>query len=158
MNSLSFAALPGDLILEVTSYLSSRTDILNLALSSKHLFTSTCPVLYAYVHLGTAEQCQRTLSMLRSRPDVARHVQKLYIRFSSASSHYMVNINGVTISAMLRELAPKLDVLHTFIWDADEIPQCDDMWFALRMSCPRLRTLGTCYGSVIPSQRSHVCT
>lgn len=156
MNSLSFAALPGDLILEVTSYLSSKTDILNLVLSSKHLFNSTCPALYAYVHLGTAEQCQRTLSMLRSRPDVARHVQKLYIRFSSTSSHYMVNINGVTISAMLRELAPKLDVLHTFIWDADEIPECDDMWFALRMSCPQLRTLGTCYGSVIPSQRSHL--
>ncbi|KAG1829586.1 hypothetical protein EV424DRAFT_1316651 [Suillus variegatus] len=155
MNSPNLAALPDDLLLEVTSCLSSRADVLNLALSSKYLFTSTCPVLYAHVHLGTAEQCQRTLSMLRSRPDVARHIQKLHIRFS-ASSNYMVDINGITISAMLRELAPKLDVLHTFIWDADEIPQCDDMWFALRMSCPRLRTLGTCYGSVIPSQRSHL--
>ncbi|KAG1812183.1 uncharacterized protein BJ212DRAFT_1372017 [Suillus subaureus] len=156
MNSLKFAALPGDLLLEVTSCLSSRTDVLNLALSSKHLFTSICPVLYARVHLGTAEQCQRTLSMLRSCPNVARHVQKLYIRFSSTSSDYMVDINGIAISALLRELAPKLDALHTFIWDADEIPQCDDMWFALRMSCPGLRTLGTCYGSVIPSQRSHL--
>lgn len=156
MNSLNLAALPVELLLEVTSCLPSRTDILNLALSSKHLFTSTCPVLYAHVHLGTAEQCQRTLSMLRSRPDVARHIQKLYIRFSSASSDYMVDVNGIAISALLRELAPKLDALHTFIWDADEIPQCDDMWFALRMSCPRLRTLGTCYGSVIPSQRSHL--
>lgn len=156
MNSLNLAALPGDLLLEVASWLSSRTDILNLALSSKHLFTSTCPVLYAHVHLGTAEQCQRTLSMLHSRPNIARHIQKLYIRFSS-SSDYMLDINGIAISALLRKLAPKLDVLHTFIWDADEIPQCDDMWFALRMSCPRLRTLGTCYGSVIPSQRSHVC-
>ncbi|KAG1739270.1 hypothetical protein EDB19DRAFT_1635797 [Suillus lakei] len=156
MNSLNLAALPGDLLLEVTSRLSSRTDILNLALSSKHLFASTCPVLYAHVHLGTAEQCQRTLSMLRSRPNVARHIQKLYIRFSSASSSYIADINGIAISALVRELAPKLDALHTFIWDADEIPQCDDMWFALRMSCPRLRTLGTCYGSVIPSQRSHL--
>jgi len=156
MSSSNFSTLPGDLLLEVTSCLSSRTDILNLALSSKHLFASTCPVLYAHVHLGTAEQCQRTLSMLRSSPNVARHVQKLYIRFSSASSDYMVDINGIAISALLRELAPRLDALHTFIWDADEIPQCDDMWFALRMSCPRLRTLGTCYGSVIPSQRSHL--
>ncbi|KAG2154510.1 uncharacterized protein EDB93DRAFT_1081328 [Suillus bovinus] len=154
--SLNLAALPDDLLFEVTSCLSSRTDILNLALSSKYLFTSTCSALYAQVHLGTAEQCQRTLSMLRSRPDVARHIQKLHVRFSSASSDYMVDVNGITISALLRELAPKLDALHTFIWDADEIPQCDDMWFALRMSCPRLRTLGTCYGSVIPSQRSHL--
>lgn len=151
---MNLAALPGDLLLEVASCLSSRTDILNLALSSKHLFTSTCPILYTHVHLGTAEQCQRTLSMLHSCPNVARHIQKLYIRFSS--SKFMVDINGIAISALLRELAPKLDALHTFIWDADEIPQCDDMWFALRMSCPRLRTLGTCYGSVIPSQRSHL--
>jgi hypothetical protein len=71
--------------------------------------------------------------MLHSRPNIARHIQKLYIRFSS-SSDYMLDINGIAISALLRELAPKLDVLHTFIWDADEIPQCDDMWFALRMS------------------------
>ncbi|KAG1751339.1 uncharacterized protein EDB91DRAFT_601103 [Suillus paluster] len=156
MNSPNLATLPGDLLLEVTSCLSSRIDILNLALSSQHLFASTCPVLYAHVHLGTAEQCQRTLSMLHSRPNIARHVQKLYIRFSSGSSDYMTDLNGIAISGLLRELAPKLDALHTFIWDANEIPQCDDMWFALRVSCPRLRTLGTCYGSVIPSQHSHL--
>lgn len=156
MISPNLATLPADLLLEVTSCLSSRTDILNLALSSKHLFASICPVLYAHVHLGTAEQCQRTLSMLRSRPNVARHVQKLYIRFSSGSSGFMADINGIAISVLLRDLAPKLDALHTFIWDASEIPQCDDMWFALRVSCPRLRTLGTCYGSVMPSQRSHL--
>lgn len=73
--------------------------------------------------------------MLCSRPDIARHVQKLHIRFSSSRTTYLADINGIAISQLLRELAPKLDALHTFIWDADEIPQCDEMWFALRMSC-----------------------
>jgi len=73
--------------------------------------------------------------MLYSRPDIARHVQKLHVRFSPGCPDHMADINGIVVSALLRDLAPKLDALHTFIWDADEIPQCDDMWFALRMSC-----------------------
>ncbi|OAX37349.1 hypothetical protein K503DRAFT_719896 [Rhizopogon vinicolor AM-OR11-026] len=156
MDPLNLTALPPDLLLEVISCLPSRTDILNLALSSKVLFTNACAILYAHVHLGTTEQCQRTLSMLCSRPGIARHVQKLQIRFSSSRPTYFADINGITISTLLRELAPKLDALHTFIWDADEIPQCDEMWFALRMSCPRLRTIGMCYGSVMPDEHSHL--
>ena len=77
--------------------------------------------------------------MLYSRPDIARHVQKLQIRFSSSRPTFLVaDVNGITISRLLRELASKLDALHTFIWDADEIPHCDDMWFALRMSYVRI--------------------
>ncbi|KAG2064814.1 hypothetical protein BDR04DRAFT_1162130 [Suillus decipiens] len=127
MNSLNLAALPGDLLLaKVTSFLTSRMDILNLALSR----ANTCspahpPVSYAHVHLGTAEQRQRTLSMLRSCLNVARLIQKLYNRFSSTSSDYMVD--GIMISALLRELPPKLDAPHVLTWDMDEISQCDDM-------------------------------
>lgn len=72
--------------------------------------------------------------MLIDHPDIARHVQKLLIRFSEIPKARSINCNGYIISALVQRLAHSLDALHTFIWDADEIPQRDDMWFALRIS------------------------
>ena len=70
--------------------------------------------------------------MLNHRPDIARHVQKLLVRFSTGPGTR--SIDWYMVSSLVHRLAHTLDVLHTFIWDADEIPQRDDMWFALRMS------------------------
>ncbi|KAF9227209.1 hypothetical protein BS17DRAFT_793737 [Gyrodon lividus] len=146
--------LPFDLIHEVASYLDSKATILQLALSSKYLFLSLCPALYSDVQLDNAEQCYATLSMLNHHPDIARHVQKLVIRFSANSPIHSQDLIGCMVSSWVQRLASNLDALHTFIWDAEEIPQCDDMWFALRMSCPRLRTIGTSYGAELPKSHS----
>ncbi|KIK98480.1 hypothetical protein PAXRUDRAFT_31160 [Paxillus rubicundulus Ve08.2h10] len=146
--------IPFDLIHEVAGYLDSKASVLQLALSSKHLFLSLCPSLYCNVQLDSAQQCVATLSMLNIRPDIARHVRKLVIRFSPSSAIHSEDLNGCTVSSLVKCLASKLDSLHTFIWDAEEIPQCDDMWFALRMSCPRLRTVGTAYGAELPKSHS----
>lgn len=72
--------------------------------------------------------------MLNRRPDVARHVQKLLVRFSTAPKARLIDDDGYIIPVLVQRLARTLDALHTFIWDADEIPQRDDMWFALRVS------------------------
>ncbi|KIJ68133.1 hypothetical protein HYDPIDRAFT_148467 [Hydnomerulius pinastri MD-312] len=94
--------------------------------------------------------------MLLRRPSIARHVQKLVIRFSPSSRRHSLDLNGYVISNLVQRLASKLDALNTFIWDAEEIPQCDDIWFALRMSCPRLRTIGISYGSELPKTHSYL--
>lgn len=103
-------------------------------MQSEHLFLSLCSALYDDVKLDSAEQCEATLSMLDCRPEIARHVQKLYIRFSPSSSKHSLDLNGYIVSNLVQRVAPRLDALNTFVWDAEEIPQCDDMWFALRMS------------------------
>ena len=72
--------------------------------------------------------------MLLRRPDIARHVQKLLLRFSTGPRARSSDYNGYMVSSLAYCLAHTLDALHTFIWDADEIPERDDMWFALRMS------------------------
>lgn len=72
--------------------------------------------------------------MLNNHPDIARHVQKLLVRFSTGLRAPSIDYNGYIVSSIVQRLAHSLDALHTFIWDADEIPQRDDMWLALRIS------------------------
>ncbi|EGO25734.1 hypothetical protein SERLADRAFT_408008 [Serpula lacrymans var. lacrymans S7.9] len=133
-DSLRLAGLPGDLLLEIASYLHSRSDILHLGLS-----------------------CVNTLAMLFRRPDIARHVQKLFIRFDHVRSPGESEVvDGYLISSAVRKAAAKLDALNTFVWDGNEGPPFDDMWFALRMSCPQLRTIGTTVGSTLPNPNSHL--
>ncbi|KAH7888860.1 hypothetical protein F5I97DRAFT_1856149 [Phlebopus sp. FC_14] len=150
------AGLPADLILEIAQHLDSKANVVHLALSSKHLFLSICPTLYSSVQLDSAEQCETTLTMLDQRPCIARHVRKLVIRFLPRSTTHSLDLNGHIVSNLVQRLASKLDALNAFIWDAEEIPQRDDMWFALRMSCPRLRTIGVAYGSELPESHSYL--
>jgi hypothetical protein len=44
-------------------------------------------------------------------------------------------LENESVSAAVRVLAAskKLDALVKFIWDTDEVPLHEDMWFALRM-------------------------
>lgn len=72
--------------------------------------------------------------MLIRRPDIARHVQKLLVRFATGPKVYSIDYNGYMVSSLVHRLAHNLDALHIFVWDADETPQRDDMWLALRMS------------------------
>lgn len=145
----SLATLPADVVFEVSRYLDLKADILNFALAGNGLLFSLLPAVYDDVCLDSLVQCEATLAMLNREPSIARHIQTLTVRFSGSP-----HAGGLLISDLLRTLAPKLDALHTFIWDAEEIPQCDDMWLALRMSCPRLHTIGTSYGAKLPDSHS----
>ncbi|KAG8214059.1 hypothetical protein J3R82DRAFT_10816 [Butyriboletus roseoflavus] len=102
------------------------------------------------------EQCHSTLTMLNKHPDIARHVQKLLVRFSAYPRARSIDTNSYIVSSLVQYLAHTLDAIHTFIWDADEIPQRDGMWFALRISCPRLTTVGTSYGAELPESHSNL--
>jgi hypothetical protein len=112
--------------------------------------------------------------MLFRRPDIARHVIRLFIRPDKGRRLYRTEER--LVSATIRKVAVRLDAMNTFVWDGEEIPRCDDMWFALRMlwvlfwcptvvetlihpiriSCPHLRYIGTTIGYNVPSINSHV--
>ncbi|KAK7045618.1 hypothetical protein VNI00_007451 [Paramarasmius palmivorus] len=154
--SLAFA--PGDLLLEIAGYLDSRTDVFNFSLTNNRVFTNVSSILYAAVILSSAEQCTATLAMLSRRRDIARHVRELIIRPRSKKPSNHQFFDTVVASAAVREcaIAFTLDALSKFTWDSDELPYCDDMWFALRVCCPRLNYISTSIGSVMPKLNSHL--
>src|SRR6266404_5154996 len=93
-----------------------------------------------------------TLGMLHTRPDHARHIRSLGISTDSSPSP---DVHGhghgygrwtakwgrgalpdaTLVSAAVRQAARNLEVLRTFVWDGEELPTQDDMWFALSTSC-----------------------
>ncbi|KAI0355544.1 hypothetical protein OH77DRAFT_1520662, partial [Trametes cingulata] len=75
----SLESLPAEILLEVSNYLTSRSDVLQLSQVSSTLYTKVVPALYADVDLHGAEQCERTLGMIAQYPQVARHVRKLAV-------------------------------------------------------------------------------
>ncbi|KAI3609467.1 hypothetical protein WG66_001240 [Moniliophthora roreri] len=154
--SLAFA--PGDLLLEIAGYLDTRMDLFNFCSTNNRIFTNVSSILYAEVVLSSAEQCKATLAMLSRRRDIARHVRELIIRPRSKkpSSHQF--FDAVVASAAVREcaIAFTLDALAKFTWDSDELPYFDDMWFALRVCCPRLKHISTSIGSILPALNSHL--
>ncbi|KAG6832838.1 hypothetical protein H0H87_000192 [Tephrocybe sp. NHM501043] len=137
---------PGDLLIEIALALDSRADILNLCLTnslisplikSSLIYSHVAAVLYETVILNDVEQCTTTLLMLSKRPLLARHVRELIVRPRSSIDFS----RGVSVSLLasmaVRDAAvtQRLDALSKFIWDADEKPYHEDMWFALRMGC-----------------------
>ncbi|KAJ7594558.1 hypothetical protein C8J56DRAFT_927034 [Mycena floridula] len=159
--SSGFASLPPDLQLEITSWLDTRGDILNLCLTSNHVFGIVSSVLYASVTLNTGEHCVRTLQMLARRPDIGRHVRELIVRPKKSKSlsrqNFSFHENSVASEAV-RTVASSmcLEALTTFAWDDEELAFHDDMWFALRVGCPQLRCISTSVGSFLPSAHSHL--
>jgi hypothetical protein len=134
--------LPGDLLLEITSWFHSRNDILHLAQTvgllvlallfdrkysrhsqSSRIYANVTPVLYANVTLGTTRQCIQTLQMLYNCPEIARHTKRLSVRPDHDLS---------LVPPIIQKAAVRLDALNTFEWDADEMPD-EDLWFVLRM-------------------------
>ncbi|TFY50188.1 hypothetical protein EVG20_g11667 [Dentipellis fragilis] len=67
-----------------------------------------------------------------------------------------VLLDGYRISAAVRRAAHNMEILRAFVWDGEELPPNDDMWFALRICCTRLKYIGTAFGSVLPSPKSHL--
>ncbi|PFH53722.1 hypothetical protein AMATHDRAFT_137017 [Amanita thiersii Skay4041] len=156
--SSPLAATPGDLLLEIARWLDSRLDLLNFCLTAQHVFYNVSPLLYKNVTLNTIDQCSSTLRMLHHRPDISRHVRELIVRPQAKWKSKTTMIENELVSAAIRSLAisARLEALIKFIWDTDEMPLNEDMWFALRMGCPQLRYVGTSIGSRLPSTNSHL--
>lgn len=149
---LTFA--PGDLLIEIAAALESRSDLLNFCLTvrlfnperyvsflnsiqCKYIYSTISTVLYETVILNNAEQCTLTLAMLQRRPDIARHVRVLVVRPQAKRPSRDGVLVSQEASGAVRDVAAtmRLDALTKFIWDGDEKPYHEDMWFALRMGC-----------------------
>jgi len=112
--------------------------------------------------------------MLTRHVDIARHVRELTIRLLPEHAVLSTNDRQAVCTAVVNIASSKaLDALRKFVWDADELPCDEDMWFALRVgyvismdlsllsslcsfSCPQLRFIGASFGSLLPNLNSHV--
>ncbi|KAF7361646.1 hypothetical protein MVEN_00508000 [Mycena venus] len=153
----SFSAAPADLLLEISSHLEYRLDLLNLCLTSKNFFSSIAgPTLYRCVVLLTASQCTSTLGMLKRRKDIARHVRELIVRPSRSSDQTVLDSRAASVAVAEIAASKCLDALRKFTWWDDEIAFHEEMWFALRMCCPRLKYLSTSMGAYFPPPTSQL--
>ncbi|KAG6811141.1 hypothetical protein H0H92_008796 [Tricholoma furcatifolium] len=145
------AHAPSDLLIEIALALDSQADILNLGLTTE-------PTVANSVTLKSIEQCNLTLWMLSQRPDIACHVRELYIKPSSSPDCKQSISVSLLASAAVRDAASTqyFDTLWKFVWDAEEKPYNEDMWFALRIGCPQLRYIGTSVGRQLPAHSSHL--
>ncbi|KAI0704983.1 hypothetical protein C8T65DRAFT_578005 [Cerioporus squamosus] len=151
--------LPAEILLEVTSYLTSRSHILHLSQVSSSVHAKVVPALYADVELHGAEQCERTLGMLQRRPDVARHIRRLSVYpEDEVSSRPREQLkawdNAGVVSRCVMKVAAHLDALSHFEWDGEDMLPDDRMWAELRARCPRLRHVGTTFGCFLPRPTS----
>ncbi len=88
--------------------------------------------------------------MLHARPGRARHVRSLSVcpdstsvgrgtgsSSSSSSSRWGRSAlpDAYAVSSAVLSVARHLEVLRYFVWDGEELPPFDDMWFALRILC-----------------------
>nr|GAT58528.1 predicted protein [Mycena chlorophos] len=143
---MSLAALPGDLLLELAAAIDVRADVRSLAVTSKSVWANVAPALYQKVVLRSAEQTTRTLSMLKQHSSIARHVRELVI--SPSHSNYMESkANSAAVASIA--FSKSLESLARFSWYDDYLHE--EMWFALRMCCPRLRYLSTSVGALFPT-------
>jgi hypothetical protein len=115
---------------------------------SPRIADALTPALYSRIVLRGPAQCVHTLDMLYARPDRARHVRSLSVcpdtlsarrvrSGSSSSSRWGRSAlpDAYAVSSAVLSVARQLEVLRYFVWDGEELPPYDDMWFALRILC-----------------------
>ena len=129
-----------------TPHGSELTDPGSLFQSSR-IADALTPALYSRIVLRGPAQCIHTLDMLYARPDRARHVRSLGVcpdtlsarrgTGSSSSSRWGRSAlpDAYAVSSAVLGVARHLEVLRYFVWDGEELPPYDDMWFALRILC-----------------------
>lgn len=72
--------------------------------------------------------------MLSRCTAIARHVRELTLKFQPKNPHLTPSEREATSAAVIEVASSMaLDALRKFVWDADELPFHEDMWFALRI-------------------------
>ncbi|KAG2007227.1 hypothetical protein CC2G_014940 [Coprinopsis cinerea AmutBmut pab1-1] len=138
--------LPGQVIRDIGWHCDSLSDVLNLSLCSRRLRAQLLPCLYSNIELKTNKQCKSTLVSLSKRLENARHVRRLAvcpnpIEWTAPGEEIDENL----ICELVCTLAPHLRSLEYFAWDGWEMPS-DDLWTALRKSCPHLKGISSVIG------------
>jgi hypothetical protein len=115
---------------------------------SNFVYSSVSSVLYEKVTLNNIGQCLCTLSMLQRQPEIARHVRELVVRPHTNKKLRQSTAVSALVSAAVRDTAAtmRLDALKRFVWDGEERPFFEGMWFALRMGCVALMHQIVCLG------------
>lgn len=115
---------------------------------SNFVYSSVVSVLYEKVTLNNIRQCIHTLAMLQRQPEIARHVRELVVRPHTNGKIRQRAVVNALASAAVRDAAAtmRLDALKKFMWDGEEKPYHEDMWFALRMGCVTSRDQIDCLG------------
>ncbi|KAH9858797.1 hypothetical protein C2E23DRAFT_768410 [Lenzites betulinus] len=157
----SLDALPAEILLELASYLTSRSDVLQLSQVSPAVYAKVIPALYADVDLHGAEQCERTLTMIERCPDVACHVRKLTVHpehelVPRPRDQYRAWDNAGVVSRCVMQAAVNLDALAHFEWDGEDMLPDDRMWAELRARCACLKYVGTTFGCFLPRPTSNL--
>jgi hypothetical protein len=156
-----------------------------IARQCRRVFAAVTAALYSDVVLTSLKQCENTLSMLRRNPAIARHVQRLTIRFDGnrtrGSWAHRRDLAKACEAVKGTVASSVLESLQTFSWDNVELPPDDGLWVTLRFwcvlgysglraslelihaiafllsfSCPQLRHVKTSMGHIFPSPCSHV--
>jgi hypothetical protein len=86
--------------------------------------------------------------MLQRQPEIARHVRELVVRPHTNKKIRQGTAVSALASAAVRDTAAtmRLDALKKFVWDGEERPYYEGMWFALRMGCVALMHQIVCLG------------
>ncbi|KAJ7072074.1 hypothetical protein C8F01DRAFT_227499 [Mycena amicta] len=143
---MPLSSLSGDILLDIAVDIGCRADLRSLCVASKSLFANLSPALYHTVVLRSVQQTTSTLSMLQRHKGIARHVRELII--SPSRSGYLESKEASAAVAAIA-FSKCLESLAKFSWYDEYLHE--EMWFALRMCCPRLRYLSTSVGAFFPS-------
>ncbi|KAG6888584.1 hypothetical protein C0995_007266 [Termitomyces sp. Mi166 len=133
------SSIPADIVREIVNFL-PPADVLSFSLTSSTVRNFLLPVLYESVSLKSSRQCQVTLSMLCTHPEICAHIRSLSVR----PNYYLAwpkpdkALDEGWVAGMISQIAEHLTLLNTFDWDGLEAP-LDSMWMTLRKCCPELR-------------------
>ncbi|KAJ7272302.1 hypothetical protein C8J57DRAFT_1715740 [Mycena rebaudengoi] len=133
-----------DVILLITESIECA-DVLNLSLTSVEMRNLLLRRLYRSLHLGSGAACSSALPMLARRPDICAIIRELVVY---PSGTWLVNdrtIDEASIADNIQMIAPNLR-LHSFEWRGVHMAK-DDMWMALKESCPELKCIRCIIGS-----------
>ncbi|KDR77173.1 hypothetical protein GALMADRAFT_225310 [Galerina marginata CBS 339.88] len=137
--------LPTSVIQEI-GHQSDLRDVLHLSLCSRRLSRVLAPVLYATVELKTNKSCKTTLIAFAKRPDITQHVRRLIVRPNSVEwTDPGDEMDEGLVASLIARIAGRLGALEAFEWDGMEMPN-DELWSALKTSCPHLKRIGTSIG------------
>ncbi|KAF7359813.1 hypothetical protein MVEN_00706500 [Mycena venus] len=137
--SRAVIALPMDLLHEIADHL-PEPDTLALSSCSTELRTLLLPKIYAAVSLLCGSKaCSSKLEILSQSPKLCGFIRTLDVGPDWLSWPIEASVE-LEVASVIGKMSSGLTNLETFTWCGIH-PLPDNVWGALRKSCPRLRNL-----------------
>jgi DNA-binding Xre family transcriptional regulator len=155
--------VPCDIILEICHHLESTGDILHFAICSSLTYSLLLPSLFDEIDLRSTSRCLNALRNFQRCPKNLPRIRVLTLRPSH--NDWAVGplkpLDEIWVASQVSQLACHFQNLEEFVWDGQQMP-FDELWKTLRMSCPKLRRVGSvvgaadCFSFWRPISDSHV--